>query len=378
MKSFVRIIAILLAVLCGLCSVSLAESPLNHMGFALLEQQYDGEHNCAISPVSLALALSMASEGASGETKTQIDALTGITDAETASSLMVKLQDQGLKIANAVFVADDVTLQETWRSIIEGQYDGKVFPLGEQEALDAWVREKTDHLLDKAPSVPDKNTLLALMNAVAMDLQWEVPFSPIFTRDEVFYAPKGNESVPFMLNEFDGHMVYGERDGAQMLRLNYADSEMFMLLAFPEEGGMEALLQMLIEEELGWFDGMAETDREIILWLPKVDITAHNDLTEPLQNAGVSAAFTDVADFSGIAEEPLMISSVCQDVRIQFDEESTRATAITMLMMGGGEAPMRETPILMRLDRPFVALIVEAETETVCFAAVIADPQATE
>ena len=173
MKSFVRIIAILLAILCGLCSVSLAESPLNHMGFALLEQQYDGEHNCAISPVSLALALSMASEGAAGETKTQIDALTGITDAETASSLMVKLQDQGLKIANAVFVADGITLQETWRSTIEEKYDGKVFPLGEQEDLDAWVREKTDHLLDKAPAVPDKDALLVLMNAVAMDLEWQ-------------------------------------------------------------------------------------------------------------------------------------------------------------------------------------------------------------
>ena len=377
MKSFVRIIAILLAVLCELCSVSLAESPLNHMGFALLEQQYDGEHNCAISPVSLALALSMASEGATGETKTQIDALTGITDAETASSLMVKLQDQGLKIANAVFVADGVTLQETWRSTIEEKYEGKVFPLGDQEALDAWVREKTDHLLDKAPSVPNKNILLALMNAVAMDLQWEVPFDPLFTWDDIFYAPNGAESIPFMENAYAG-LPYGERDGAQMLRLNYADSEMFMLLVLPEEGGMKSLLHALTEEGLGWFDCMMETDREIHLWLPKVDITAHNDLTHSLQSAGMSTAFTDVADFSGIAEEPLMISNVCQDVRIQFDEESTRATAITMFMMGGGAGPILVSPIRMRLDRPFVALIVDEETETVCFAAVIADPLDTE
>ena len=165
-----------------------------------------------------------------------------------------------------------------------------------------------------------------------------------------------------------------------MIRLNYADSELFMLLVLPEEGGMESLLHALTEEGFGWFDCMAETDREIYLWLPKVDITAHNDLTDPLKEAGIALAFTNAADFRGIAEKPLKIDCVFQDVRIQIDEEGTRAAAVTQIDLAPSEAADedREPPIRMRLDRPFVALIVDEETETVCFAAVIADPLDTE
>ena len=69
-----------------------------------------------------------------------------------------------------------------------------------------------------------------------------------------------------------------------------------------------------------------------------------------------------------------------QDVRIQIDEEGTRAAAVTQIDLAPSEAADedREPPIWMRLDRPFVALIVDTETETVCFAAVIANPQDTE
>ena len=94
---------------------------------------------------------------------------------------------------------------------------------------------------------------------------------------------------------------------------------MAMLIALPPEGKLPELLSGLCEEGLDYFSCMEETNREITLRLPKVDITARTDLTEPLQAVGIRIAFTDAADFSGISEKPMKINRVCQDTRLRID-----------------------------------------------------------
>ena len=377
MKCVIRVFVILWIVMVVSFSIALADQPMNQTGFALLESFYDGEYNCAVSPVSLALALSMVSQGAAGDTQAQIDHLTGLTDAKTAKSLQDELCARGFKIANAIFVADDLEMKEDWLTVIKDSYDGEAFPFGTAEALDAWVKEKTNGLLEKAPAAPDESTRMALLNAVAMDMQWQFPFLPEATHEDVFHAPDGDITVPFMCQSFDWYAVYGEQDGAQLLQLDYKPvngKSMSMFLALPEEGEMDALLQSLSKEGLGFFDCIEAVEREVILWLPKVDIKVHNELKEPLQALGMDLPFTNAADLGGIAEEPLKIGDILQDIRIQIDEEGTLAAAVTEIDLAAGEAYDPEPPILMRLDRPFVALIVDGETGTVCFAAVVMNP----
>ena len=148
---------------------------------------------------------------------------------------------------------------------------------------------------------------------------------------------------------------------------------MAMLIALPPEGKLPELLSGLCEEGLDYFSCMEETNREITLRLPKVDITTHTDLTEPLQAAGVRIAFTDAADFSGISAKPVRIDRVFQDARLRIDEEGTSAAAVTEIDFPATEVLQLEEPILMNVDRPFVTLIVDKETDAVVFAAVIAD-----
>ena len=148
---------------------------------------------------------------------------------------------------------------------------------------------------------------------------------------------------------------------------------MAMLIALPPEGKLPELLSGLCEEGLDYFSCMEETNREITLRLPKVDITARTDLTEPLQAVGIRIAFTDAADFSGISEKPMKINRVCQDTRLRIDEEGTSAAAVTEIELAPGEAEPIEEPVLMNVNRPFVVLIVDKETDAVVFAAVIAD-----
>jgi len=370
-----RLLLVWLLVPMMIWSFALAETPANHMGFMLLEQMYGDGEDLVLSPVSLSLSLGMAAEGAAGSTGEEIKRLTGL-NSKDAAALITGLSAKGIRIANAAFAADDLPILDNWRDTVSGSYAGEVFPLGRREDIDLWVRQRTEELLEHAPGNLPEDAQLVLLNAVAMDMDWRLPFSAEATHDAVFHSPDGDRTVPFMCQTFDWNTVYGERDGVQLLQLDYAEAhdDMAMLIALPPEGKVSDLLTRLREEELDFFSCMEATDREITLYLPKVDITSHTDLTEPLQAVGVRTAFTDAADFSGISEKPTKIDRVCQEARLRIDEEGTGAAAVTEIEMAPVEAEPVEEPVLMNVDRPFVALIVDKETNAVVFAAVIADP----
>ena len=109
------------------------------------------------------------------------------------------------------------------------------------------------------------------------------------------------------------------------------------------------------------------------LALPKVDISVENSLNDALKAAGVQTAFTGNADFSGVSDTSLQISSVIQKARLIVDEDGTKAAAVTEIAMPTS-ALITEDPIEFRADHPFVAVIANESTGTVCFAAVIANP----
>ena len=380
MKHVIRALAIMLAFVFVCSPVGLAESAMNCTGYALLETIYDGAHNCAVSPVSLSLALAMASEGAAGETKAQIDGLTGLIKSEKAESLQTGLRNRGVQIANALFAADDLPLREAWLSAIETTFGSRVFRPGEEGDLDAWVKEQTNGLIERAPAAPNESTRLALLNTIAMDMEWDKTFSADDTKTGRFFAPDGIKYVPFMAGDFGPDVFYGARDGAVAVCLKYAKSWMSMLLILPAEGSMQAMLKALAEEGPDWFYGKEEwildaypyMGRDIRLKLPKVDFKVSNDLSAPLSQLGLSLAFTGAADFSGISEEKISIGGILQDVSLQIDEKGTKAAAVTETIYSIGIEPNRMEPVEVVFDRPFLALIMY--DNNLCFAAVVADP----
>lgn len=347
-----------------------APAPGEQLGMNLLSMLHVSGENTILSPRSLALALGMAAEGAQGETLTEILAALGVESTSEISADGI----EGLKAANAAFVAQGLGLKPEYVEALNERYGAEWFGLdGDVVAkVNDWVKAHTDGLIEELlTQAPAADTGMILVNALAMDADWSMPFSPEATTEEAFHAPGGDMLVQMMHQT--KFLDYAEKDGMQIVRLPYQTGNLEMWIALPPEGGMFQLLEILANEGMFYLKSDAEK-REVILSLPKMDVSDDNTLSDALKLLGLETAFADSADFSGISDEGLCVDEILQKVRVQVDEQGTKAAAATMLLMRYAALIRPEEPVEMNVNRPFVFVISDAETGSFCFAGAIENP----
>jgi len=369
-----KLICVLLAAAL-LTGAACAETIGNRLGFQLLSELYDGAENQVISPLSLSVALAMAAQGAEGETRQQIVDALELSEPVQAAELMESLAETGLRQANAAFLTGEMVPKDSYVTDLEQLFCAGWFEpkRSKPKNINKWVNANTDGMIPEIIDEIPSGTQLVLLNAIAMDEKWQVPFDPYSTSPATFYAPDGEITVEMMHNTF--RAKYGERENVQLLRLNYRDSSLAMYIALPEAGGMNAVLDGLCAEGMGYFT-FRENMVKVRLSMPQTDIAVTNQMNDALQALGVSMAFTDDADFSGISEEmQLKVGSVVQKARLIMDEEGTRAAAATSISMVSG-AYMPEQIVEFNMDRPFAVVIADENSGAVCFAGIVANPSA--
>jgi serpin B len=117
--------------------------------------------------------------------------------------------------------------------------------------------------------------------------------------------------------------------------------------------------------------------REVRLALPKFTFDSDLDLSGPLQALGMRAAFSDAADFSGIAEhESLRVDRVVQRAHVEVDERGTTAAAATGATMRLVSMVVPRPPIELRVDRPFLFAVRDRMTGALLFLGQVTDPSA--
>ena len=370
-----KVISILL--ICAMlltAGAALAEAPGNQLGFDVLRALTDGTKNQVLSPISLAYALGMALEGADGATEDEIEKALGTDDLDDwIEKNGPKLTAAGLKLANAAFITGEIRPDADYIEDLKKDFGAEWFEMSDDMAdkINQWTKEHTDGLIEKLiDGELDPLSQLVLVNAVAMDAKWSSPFEADSTTDGTFHAPDGDVTVPMMHQTLFAD--YAETDEALILRLTYSDSGLSMLLALPKDGQSVAnVLDALSAKGLSYFS-FPEEMTNISLTMPKVDLSAKNTLNDALQALGIRTAFSDSADFSDITKSmSLQIAEVMQKARLVVDEDGTKAAAATEVEIRA-MAALQEVDFT--LDRPFVAVIAEEETGTVCFASVIANP----
>ena len=107
---------------------------------------------------------------------------------------------------------------------------------------------------------------------------------------------------------------------------------------------------------------------QVTLSLPRFRLEAAFDLIPALRRLGVTEAFGDQADFSGITDaEPLRIGTVAHKAYIDVDEHGTEAAAATAIVITAMAAFRAPPSVTMVVDRPFLFAIIDTATSLPLF-----------
>jgi serpin B len=221
------------------------------------------------------------------------------------------------------------------------------------------------------PGTVGTMTRLVLANAVYLKAAWTQPFPEQATAEAPFYpdAPGAPGrpgradgpalTVPMMRGTAARQYLRG--DGYQAVLLPYRDLSLAMAVVLPD-GLLATLRPKVAATGLGGLLAGAAR-HQVTLSLPRFRLEAAFNLIPALRRLGVTRAFGDEADFTGITDaEPLRIGAVAHKAYVDVDEHGTEAAAATAIVFRPLAATRPPPPVTMVVDRPFLVAIVDMAT----------------
>lgn len=357
---------------------------------AMLRQLYaqnSGESgNVFFSPVSIAIAAGMLTEGAEGATRDQLLALFNAADTEKLTtgcrdlqSLMTGNPKHYFRSANSLWVDDSLreAILTDYLERLDAGYGALVaaepFDQTLPDKVNGWVDEITKGMITEALQPPMDETLeLLLCNALLFDGEWKLRFDKADTKEEVFHGMSGDIELPMMhrTDKEDGR--YFENDKVTAALLDYKDDRTAMLVALPK-GDLDALIDDLTAEEIrGWTDGMESCS--LSLTMPRFSLRYRTEQLETaFSSLGATEAFQPSADFSRMLQNGgIYVHTAIHEAVLEVDENGTRAAAFTGFGLRKNAAPL---PRELTLDRPFLCAIVDKPTGALLFLGTVEQPE---
>jgi serpin B len=353
---------------------------INKFGRRLLKELPTGK-NLFISPFSIATALAMTGAGAAGATSAQFLKLLGFADRDQMvagfSGLLPQIaaaKSYQLSTANGLFVDDTLTLHKAYQQKMEEKFRASIRqldfdgdPQGSVDQVNDWIAKATNQKIKKMLQAnPAIRCVLA--NAIYFKADWSKAFSKSATRPAPFFLNSGKSiSVPLMHGQAF-HMPYLKGQGFQAVTLPYKGDEVVMNVFLPDKGTrIDDLYPRMPSNSFG--------SQEVRVSMPKYKMETSYELVDPLTKLGLGQAFSNQANFSLFAREPLKIDKVKHKAFVEVDEEGTEAAAATTVTMVRTTS-VRRPPLEFRVDRPFLFSLEHKASGTLLFVGRVMNPKA--
>ncbi|XP_031846473.1 leukocyte elastase inhibitor isoform X3 [Nomia melanderi] len=346
--------------------------------------------NLICSPLSAAVVLAMAAYGARGNTETQFKSVLhlptsdelGTSGYQALISNLNNIKNNTLLLANKAFVNQKFHLKPTYKALTEDSFRSttELVNFGQSaeaaNKINSWVKENTKDRIDGIVSSSDltDDTALVLVNAIYFKGKWKNKFDPMLTKEMPFHVNgKTVKQVPTMYKQ--NNYKYGvlSQMNAKFIEIPYQGDGMSMVIVLPDEiNGLAEVERKMKDVNLN--DILRQGyDRDVQLFFPKFKIESKIDLNSPLQQLGLTDAFTSSANFSGIADSPIAISKVIQKAFIEVNEEGSEAAAATGHHVHWHAPAPPTIPETFRVDRPFYLAIKHTDAPLI-FTGAILDP----
>lgn len=343
----------------------------------LLSAEASGK-NIMFSPTSLNFALGMIAEGAKGETKEILDDYLGTNDfAAYAKEYLDKIkayntEDESygyqskVKIADAVWVDNGLTLQEKFKNTVSDSFGAEVeavdFSAAEKtcDVINSWCDKNTEGLIPKiiTPDLINDNTGLCLTNSLYFESGWSGEPWNVSDTEESFGK---KEKTKYMTCIGDR---YYENDKATAFGRDYANGLSFIGILPNDEGDFN-----LEDLDIGGLLKSNPEYDEVDCKMPKLNFETSTVLNDMLSSLGLENLFSSNADFSGIADQNVNVDTILQKTKLELDENGTKAAAVTAVTMECMSAAVEKEPIIktVELTRPFAFLIYDRSNDEILF-----------
>jgi len=337
--------------------------------------------NYLISPYSIGYALSMLKDGAKDETLTQLNELLGNTKYDKFENV-----EDRIGIANAIFIKniykDDIS--SNYLNTLKNKYDSEIIfnELINADPINNWVKNKTYNMIDKIIETIDKDFVLGLVNAIAIDVEWKTKFE-----EENTYDGTWNNDKKVSMMHSSNSVTYIENNKAKGIIKDYkkyGDTELEFIAILPNDN-LQEYINNFNKEELDSIlsnKKVPDSNLDIKLTIPKF---SYDYQYEKLKDDLISIGVVDVFDGTKsnlrnmLTDDSILqlyASDVIHKTHIELSESGTKAAAVTFIPIFKNTAmPQEKEVINIVFDRPFLYIIKDKNSDNIWFFGTVYNPE---
>lgn len=332
----------------------------------------DKNTNICISPISVYMALAMAIECASGETKEEMLNAVGVTYEEvlnftehlyskcnkeykresiTGNKKIIGYQ----RLANSIWIDNNAKLNDDVLDVLANRYNTDSFhvPFYDQnrkanKALSDYIKEKTNGLIDNDFDLPIE-TIFALVNTLCIKDVWnEEGNDLLFTQEKYDFKEYDGNIVSTKL--LSGYYNLGRKVETESYTHFYTKTDHNMTIKFivPKDGytiddvfTVETLNNINNLESYNKYDEVNMLEYHTRCYFPEFKASYNNDIKDVLiKDFGIKSLFDDTCDFTKISEEVEYCSAVIHQTELKVDKTGIEGAAVTIIPACGAAGPM--------------------------------------
>ncbi|OUM59397.1 Non-catalytic module family DOC2 [Piromyces sp. E2] len=335
----------------------------------------NNKKNMLYSPLSIKYALQMLLEGAVG----------------TEQLTKYKNIDQKLSLANSVFIRDKIYsyVKSTFINTLKQKYDSEVVKDSFTSAAIAnkWIEEKTFGIIKNMLSdeiFEDPETAMLLINALAIQIEWDSAFSCDDTSGRTFYISDGRTMTATTMSKkicssSVSYFIGADVTAVTMDLKQYGDKQLEFMAIMPNKIDLDSFVKNVTKEQIDIIDQRLNlsslTENGVRVRIPKFKFSYDLPLKSDLKAMGVNTIFNEyMADLSKIADpsqlrKRLYVSDALHKADIEITEKGVKAAAVTAVIIKTTKGLVSNPtyPIEVNIDRSFMFIIRDKNTKDVWF-----------
>jgi uncharacterized serpin-like protein MM_2675 len=335
---------------------------INHFSYKLIKKIFTVQDNQLFAPLSLYMALSMLVEGTSSTTSAELENLLGQKREKLTKQLKLiyennyySNQNGRAYLANSLWLKKGLKINSEYLNFIKDNFYAQSYEIDftkrkEKDKIIKWINYYTENVLklDRNNYQIEDNLALLLLNTIYFDNKWLIAYDKEKTVENTFYLDKNNTKMVEYMNH-------------QISTLYKKTSEYVVVMDYFENNNTITYIMPTIP-----FDKLCSKDftsftndlvmGEVNLSVPKFDYSKEYNLNEALKSLGVRKIFEK--DSLNKIGENLSVNYIKQNVGIKLSESGAKAAAVTSI--GIMKSSLVVDPITIKLDRPFLYLIKDA------------------